>query len=198
MNQSKKSWPSLAEIEREVVAESREWGRRRLQERLQELADKQGEVFPLAQAKYRVVSLRSELGSVKLTVKYGQDRSSQQWLCPLLRQWGLGPHQKITPAWAEKLCFTVTATGSYEEAAQVASKWGGAVDDSTLHRLVQGVGQRAEDQTEQRLAHPPVERQPQRPASGLAVLMVDGWMARFRGEGWGKRGPRKHGWIGTR
>src|SRR4051812_44146820 len=46
MNQAKKVWPSLAEIEREVVAESREWGRQRLQERLQQLADEQGEVFP--------------------------------------------------------------------------------------------------------------------------------------------------------
>jgi hypothetical protein len=143
--------------------------------------------FPLAQAKRREVSLRSELGNVKLTVKYGQDRQTQQWLCPLLRQWGMGPHQKITPAWAEKLCFTVTATASYEEAAEVAGKWGGPVDDSTLHGLVQRVGQRAGEQTEQRLAQPPVERQPQRPASRLAVLMVDGWMARFRGEGWGKK-----------
>jgi hypothetical protein len=45
MNQPKKPVPSLAEIEREVVAESREWGRQRLQERLQQLADEQGEVF---------------------------------------------------------------------------------------------------------------------------------------------------------
>ncbi len=46
MNQPKKAWPSLAEIEREVVAESREWGRQRLQERLQQLAEQQGEAFP--------------------------------------------------------------------------------------------------------------------------------------------------------
>lgn len=46
MNQPKRSLPRLAEIEREVVAESREWGRQRLQERLQQLADEQGEVFP--------------------------------------------------------------------------------------------------------------------------------------------------------
>ena len=46
MNQPKRPLPSLAEIEREVVAESREWGRQRLQERLQQLADQQGEVFP--------------------------------------------------------------------------------------------------------------------------------------------------------
>jgi hypothetical protein len=46
MNTPKKLFPSLAEIEREVIAESREWGRKRLAERLQELADQQGEVFP--------------------------------------------------------------------------------------------------------------------------------------------------------
>ena len=105
--------PGLAEIEREVVAESREWGTAAAAGRLQQLADEQGGgFFPLAQVKRRTVSLRSELGDVRLTVKYGRDQQTQQWLCPLLRQWGLGPHQKITPAWAEKLCFTVTATGS--------------------------------------------------------------------------------------
>ncbi|HEY0549976.1 MAG TPA: hypothetical protein VGF13_10270 [Verrucomicrobiae bacterium] len=41
-----KSLPSLADIEREVVAESREWGRQRLEERLQKLADEHGEVSP--------------------------------------------------------------------------------------------------------------------------------------------------------
>jgi|HubBroStandDraft_5_1064220.scaffolds.fasta_scaffold1852052_1 hypothetical protein len=46
MNIPKKPFPSLAEIEREVIAESREWGRKRLEERLQELADQQGEVSP--------------------------------------------------------------------------------------------------------------------------------------------------------
>jgi hypothetical protein len=46
MNQPKRALPSLTEIEREVVAESREWGRQRLQEGLQQLAAAQGEVFP--------------------------------------------------------------------------------------------------------------------------------------------------------
>jgi len=41
-----KSFPRLVDIEREVVAEAREWGRQRLQERLQELAEQSGEVFP--------------------------------------------------------------------------------------------------------------------------------------------------------
>ena len=46
MNLPKKKIPNLAEIEREVIAESREWGRKRLEERLQQLADEQSKVFP--------------------------------------------------------------------------------------------------------------------------------------------------------
>jgi len=41
-----KLFPQLADVEREVMGEAREWGRQRLQERLQELARQHGEVFP--------------------------------------------------------------------------------------------------------------------------------------------------------
>jgi hypothetical protein len=50
-NLKPKPIPSLADIEREVATESREWGRRRLEERLQQLADGQSEVFPPAAKK---------------------------------------------------------------------------------------------------------------------------------------------------
>ncbi len=46
MKPTPKSFPALADIEREVAAESREWGRQRLEERLQKLAEEHGEVFP--------------------------------------------------------------------------------------------------------------------------------------------------------
>ena len=46
MKSTSKLLPALADIEREVVAESREWGRQRLEERLQKLAEEHGEVFP--------------------------------------------------------------------------------------------------------------------------------------------------------
>lgn len=38
--------PSLAQIEAEVIAEGREWTWKRLETRLQQLADTHGEVFP--------------------------------------------------------------------------------------------------------------------------------------------------------
>ena len=143
--------------------------------------------FPLRQRKRRSLSLRSEFGDLKLVVDYGQHLLTREWLSPLQRLWDLSPHQKITPGYAQKLCFTVTATGCYEEAAAVASQWGRPIDDSVLHALVQRIGARAEAQTQERLKTLPQERQPQRSASPLAVLMIDGWQVRQRGAGWGRK-----------
>jgi hypothetical protein len=148
-------------------------------------------LFPLGQRKHRKLTLRSELGSISLRVDYGLDRQTGQWLSPVPRAWGLGPHQKLTPGFAEKLCFTVTATGCYEEAAQVVSKWSGPMDDSTLHSLVQRMGAQAEEQRKERAEQSPKERQPQRAASALAVLMIDGWQVRHRGAGWGRKRTTK-------
>jgi Uncharacterised protein family (UPF0236) len=142
---------------------------------------------PLSQRKRRDLTLQSELGEIELTVDYGKDSLSGQWGCPLQRHWGMSPHQKITPGFADKLCFTATATGSYEEAAQVAGRWMQTdVSHSTIHKLVQRLGTRAEEQTQERLAQLPKESQPQRQAGELAVLLVDGWLVRQRGPGWGK------------
>ena len=103
------------------------------------------------------------------------------------------PHQKITPGFCDKLCFTATATGSYEEAAQVASRWTQSpMSASTIHKLVQRLGARAERQTQERLAANAPAAHPERSASELAVLMVDGWMVRQRGPGWGREKTRQN------
>ena len=143
--------------------------------------------FPLKQRKRRELGLQSELGKIELRVDYGQDLTSGQWGCALQRYWGMEPHQKITPGFCEKLCFTATATGSYEEAAQVASRWTQSpVSPSTIHKLVQRFGAQAEQETQERLNVPSPAKEPQRSAGELAVLMVDGWMVRQRGPGWGE------------
>lgn len=137
------------------------------------------------------MQMRTEAGVVKLTVIYGQDPQDRHWGCPVRELWGLTPHQQLSLALEDKLAFTVTATGSYEEAAALSAKWGCAVDDSTLHALAQRVGVRAEEQIQARVKVPPAEQEPQRAASPLAMLLMDGWMARFRGEGWGRQRTQK-------
>lgn len=130
--------------------------------------------------------LRSVVGVVELKIWQGQDPADGHWGCPIRELWGLGAHQEMSTALEEKLAFTATLAGSYADAALLAGKWGCEVDDSVIHALVQRLGQRAEEQTQKRLKELPGEVQAQRRASELAVLMMDGWLARFRGPGWGK------------
>jgi len=133
------------------------------------------------------MGLRTVVGRVKLRVWQGQDPADKHWGCPIRERWGLRAHQQMSPALEEKLAFTATLAGSYEAAGSVAGKWGCAVDDSVIHALVQRVGSKAEAQTQERLKQAPQESQARRRASELALLMVDGWFARFRGPGWGKK-----------
>ena len=154
------------------------------------------EFFPLSSRKARrrrkqSMGLRSVVGRVGLEVWHGQDPQDKHWGCPIRERWGLRAHQQMSPVLEEKLAFTVTLSSSYEAAAQVAGKWGSEVDDSVIHALVQRAGSKAEVQTQERLKQVPRESYPQRQGSELALLMVDGWFARFRGPGWGKKKTNK-------
>jgi hypothetical protein len=91
----------------------------------------------------------------------------------------------------ERLAFTAAATGTYEQAAAVAAKWGSPLSDATVHALVQRLGARAEAHTQQRLANVPVEAEPARAPSALTVLLLDGWQVRQRGAGWGRKRTQK-------
>lgn len=135
--------------------------------------------------------LRTVVGVVELSIWQGQDPEDRHWGCPIRERWSLGSHQGMSPALEEKLAFTATLAGSYADAALLAGKWGCPVDDSVIHALVQRLGEQAEGQTQERLKQVPCEVQPQRRASELAVVMMDGWQARFRGPGWGKKKPHQ-------
>ena len=135
----------------------------------------------------RPMQMRTVAGVVELKVAYGQDPGDKHWGCPVRELWGLSSHQQLSLALEDKLAFTITATASYEEAAALAQKWGVPVTDSALHSLTRRLGSRAEAQTQEQLKTPPVEREPQRAPTKLAVLMLDGWQVRQRGPGWGKK-----------
>ncbi len=101
-------------------------------------------------------------------------------------RWGLLPHQQLSPGLEDKLAYFATVVGSYEMAAKLACKVGILIEDSTVRALVQRLGERAEAQSEQRLKTVPPEIHPERPASPLAVIMIDGFQVRHRGRDWGK------------
>jgi hypothetical protein len=108
---------SLREMEQEVVAEGREWMRRRLEEKLQEEADREGLVSPLSQRKaqsrrQQVLKIKTSVGVVKVLAWYGRDPLSGRWGYPIRQYWGLSAHQQMSPVLESKLAFTLTATHS--------------------------------------------------------------------------------------
>lgn len=135
--------------------------------------------------------LRTVVGRVELTIRHGKDPSDGHWGCPIRERWGLSAHQEMSPVLEQKLAFTATTTFSYEKASQMSANWDCPVEGSVIHALVQRLGRKAEQQTQARLQQLPQEKEPQRAASELGVLMMDGWFARFRGEGWGKKKTKK-------
>lgn len=137
------------------------------------------------------MAMRTVVGVVELEVWYGKDPQSGRWGCPIRERWGLSAHQEMSPALEERVAFMATVTFSYEAASQAVRKWGCPIDHSVIHALVQRRGQKAEQQTQERLKHLPVQKQPHPSALELGVLMIDGWYARFRGDGWGKQKSKK-------
>ncbi len=135
--------------------------------------------------------LRTSFGLVALSVWHGKDPADGHWGCPMRERWGLSAHQQLRPALEDKLAYFGTVAVSYEAAAKLAAKVGIGVEDSTLCALVQRLGAKAEAQTQARLKTLPPEKHPERPASALAVLMLDGFPVRFRGPGWGKQRTQK-------
>ena len=133
------------------------------------------------------MQLRTAFGPVALNVWHGKDPADGHWGSPIRERWGLSAHQQLSPALEDKLAYFGTVTVSYEAAAKLAAKVGIGVEDSTICALVQRLGAKAEAQTQARLKPPPQEKHPERPASALAVLMLDGFQVRFRGPGWGKK-----------
>jgi hypothetical protein len=133
------------------------------------------------------MQLRSAFGVVKLNVWRGKNPADGSWGIPMRQRWGLCPHQQLSPALEDKLAYFATVAGTYESAAQLARKLSILIEDSTVRDLVQRLGARAEEQTQQRLKTVPQLLESQRPASSLGVIMIDGYQVRHRGPDWGKK-----------
>lgn len=137
------------------------------------------------------MQLRTAFGRVVLRVWRGKNPADGTWGIPMRQRWGLSAHQQLSPALEDKLGYFATVTSSYEAAARLAHKVGVDVEDSTVQALVQRLGARAHEQTQARLKTVPKEKTPARAPSPLAVLMIDGFQVRHRGEGWGQKKTQK-------
>jgi hypothetical protein len=179
----------LRQLEQDVLAEGREWTRRRLEKGLQDDSDALPAVCPktgegLKDVRWRDLQLMTISGAVKLRVRHGWSPALGQWVCPARQVWGLPSYQRLSPELESRLAYTASETTSYEAAARMATRWGSPVSDGCIHQHLQSLGEAAE---QMELPHPVIP--PQEPEFSL-VIMLDGWLARERGPDWGA-GPRK-------
>jgi hypothetical protein len=137
------------------------------------------------------MQLRTAFGEIKLTVWRGKNPADGTWGIPIRQRWGLTAHQQLSPALEDKLAYFATVAGTYESAARLARKMNIPIEDSTVRELVGRWGARAVEQTRDRLKTVPPPLDSKRPASELAVLMIDGYQVRHRGPDWGKKKASK-------
>jgi hypothetical protein len=175
----------LLETENRVLDEMRNVYRMELQDRLQAALEKtQGEapdVAGLARKRKVKLTLTTTLGSITLVALKGYNPKRKAWVVPIRDAWGLTKHQRMTPALQRRIVCTAVETGSYEKAARLSGEWDVDTSDDAIRDCIMAVGNRALSNP---LTTPCVD------AAGpddVLILMMDGWMARHRGEDWGSR-----------
>jgi hypothetical protein len=201
---------SLLALEQEAAAEGRAYGRERLRQRLQQIADEQGLVCPssgqrLQDARFRNLLLSTTLGVVNIRAHYGYDPLSHRWLFAVKDLWGLKAHQEISPHLEQLLSYTATECGSFKKAQQMAAGWGVTISTTSVHKHVQLLGREAQRQEQtraQRTLQPATRADVARQAQAQApnalpnynlVISMDAWKARERGPDWGLKPPTAPG-----
>ena len=178
---------TLLEMEKEVLEEGREWTRRRLQERLQEAADRIPAVcgqsgLVLKRQQETSFTLMTVSGTVTIAAIRGHSKATGGWHCPVREQWGLAKWARLSPEFEQRLAYNGAVAGSFQKGAELSRRWGSPISDDAIHALVQRL---AENNNGVDLpASPPPK--PREPAFSL-VIMIDGWMVRQRGVDWGAK-----------
>lgn len=173
------------DVEDELYAEFCHEIRERLRRRLQAEADRIGALDragnPIRKARQTQITLVSSFGAIRLRVWAGYATGSKQWCVPVRDAWRLRDSQRMLPSLQRKLCCTAAETGSFEKAARLAGEWGCAVSDDAIRACVVALGEKAGKKP---LSMPCANRAT---ATDTLVIMMDGWMARHRGEDWGAK-----------
>jgi hypothetical protein len=177
--------PFLMKLEENLQAEMRAEYCERLGRALQEEADRIGKTGkdgrPIKQARRIGMKLTSTFGVINIIVWAGYSQNGKQWVVPVRERWHIEEFQRMMPSLQKKLCCTAVETGSFEKAASLAREWGCDTSDDAIRACVILLGEKARNQP---LSLPCRDRAGK---DDSLIIMMDGWMARHRGVGWGTK-----------
>lgn len=135
----------LLALEEQAAEEGRQYGREKLRQRLQAIAEEQGALCPssgerLENARFGNLPLITTLGQFSIRARYGYHRNAQKWMFAVQDLWGLKSRQEISPHLQQALGYTATECGSCQKAAVMAKNWGVKIGTTTIHKQVQILG----------------------------------------------------------
>ena len=176
---------ALAEVEERVFRESMDRGLADLTARLQEMADAMSDEGSdgrrLRRTRRIGMEVDTALGKARLAVLCGQCKSTRKWETPFRDRLFRGERGAVSPALERRIVTTVCETGSFEKAAKVCGAWGCELSDDKAMTTVRRVGDACEAAKAPGLCDCAAGK------DDVLIVMMDGWMARYREAKWGRR-----------
>lgn len=176
---------TLAEVEEKVFREAMDRGLADLTARLQEMADAMpaegSDGRRLRRTRRIGMEIDTSLGKAKVTVLCGQCKSTGGWETPFRDRLFRGERGAVSPALERRIVTTVCETGSFEKAAKVCGAWGCELSDDKAMSTVRRVGGACEAATA------PKSCECSAGSDDVLILMMDGWLARYREDKWGRK-----------
>ena len=115
----------------------------------------------------------------------GQCKSTRGWETPFRDRLFRGGRGAVSPALERKVVTTVCETGSFEKAAKVCGVWGCELSDDKAMATIRRVGDACDPATLPKLCGCAAGE------DDTLIVMMDGWLARFKGARWGNpKAPR--------
>ena len=184
----------VAKLEEAIFRKHMEAARRELEEELQAEAGRTPAAgtdgLPLKQVRTTTMVVLTRMGPVRIRVLIGRRATLRKvgkkykrcWETPFRELYFHGGHSAVTPGVEDLVVMVACETGSFEKGAAVCGKFGLELSDDRMRSVTLRAG---------RACKPELLPGKSARAAGpddILVVMMDGWMARHRGVGWGVKG----------
>ena len=185
---------ALVAIEDSLHADAMAKALKEFEERLQSAADAMEAIGSDGRRLRRVrrigMAVESTFGTAHVTVACGQCKSTRGWEVPFRDRLFRGGRAAMSPSLERKVATTVCETGSFEKAAKVCGVWGCALSDDRAMSVIRGVGAACSQGLLPRTCDCAAGR------DDVLIIMMDGWLARFKGLKWGIKSAQPSERIG--
>lgn len=183
----------LMEFEALIEQKAMELGRELYRKNVQPIVDGMPRIgsdgAPLTEGRTVDFTMKTQYGEVKLRGFCGRCRKTGEFEIPFKVRFCRGERCAMSPLLERKVLATVCETGSFEKASRVCGEWGCALSDDKAMDTARRVGDACLDSDLPELCANAAR------GDDVLIVMMDGWMARFRGERWAEAEESRAGHV---